>query len=213
MAGVPDTRVSLILRLRNQGNAHAWYEFVSLYEPVIYRVARRQGLQHTDANETVQEVLFAVAKDVARFEPGDRGQFRTWLFRIVRNKLVDLLRRRVRHAAAGGGTSGQRFWREQADPNQSLSADIEFEYERELFLWAAAKIQQVVQSQTWLAFWKTSVEGLSHEQTAQELGMTVGAIYIAKCRILARFRVLIQTRQQDDGGQINTIQVRESEQS
>lgn len=49
MTQVPPTRNSLILRLRNRRNVDAWQEFAAIYEPVVYRMARRRGLQHADA--------------------------------------------------------------------------------------------------------------------------------------------------------------------
>ncbi len=49
MQGIPETRNSLIVRLRQPGNQEAWREFASLYEPLIYRLAARRGMQHADA--------------------------------------------------------------------------------------------------------------------------------------------------------------------
>jgi len=41
MSIAPDTRSSLIARLADMGDNDAWREFASLYEPFIYRQARR----------------------------------------------------------------------------------------------------------------------------------------------------------------------------
>ena len=61
MGPSPDTRLSLILRLSDPADADAWRDFVSLYEPLIYQLARRKGLQDADARDLCQEVLLAVA--------------------------------------------------------------------------------------------------------------------------------------------------------
>ena len=45
MTLTPTTRASLLLRLRDSRDHEAWVEFLSLYEPVTYRLLRRQGLQ------------------------------------------------------------------------------------------------------------------------------------------------------------------------
>lgn len=52
----PDTRVSLILRLPDAGDAEAWNEFVGLYRPLIFSLARRGGLQPADAEELTQRL-------------------------------------------------------------------------------------------------------------------------------------------------------------
>ena len=65
MHTTPETRPSLLLRLRNPQDEQAWREFLELYEPLIERLARRRGLQHADARELVQEVLVAVEFPIA----------------------------------------------------------------------------------------------------------------------------------------------------
>lgn len=54
---VPDTRHSLLMRLTDASDVSAWDEFVAIYEPLVYRLARRKGLQDADAQEVVQEVM------------------------------------------------------------------------------------------------------------------------------------------------------------
>jgi RNA polymerase sigma-70 factor, ECF subfamily len=68
MTIAPNTRNSLIARLSDITDHDAWREFASLYDPFIYRQARRYGLQHADARESVQEILIAVSKAVCKFE-------------------------------------------------------------------------------------------------------------------------------------------------
>ena len=64
MPSPPETRASLILRLPDAADARAWDEFAAVYAPLVYRLARRQGLQPADADDLVQEVLSAVARSV-----------------------------------------------------------------------------------------------------------------------------------------------------
>ena len=56
MADFPDTRASLLVRLRDPQDGTAWAEFVDLYAPLVYAYARKQGLQDADAADLSQDV-------------------------------------------------------------------------------------------------------------------------------------------------------------
>ena len=196
---VPQTRASLILRLPSANDADAWHEFVSIYEPFVYRFARRAGLQDADARELVQNVLLAVARAVGRWQPDrERAKFRTWLFRIARNQLIDFLGKRQRQEIAKGGSSIFTALDQQPAGTEALTAEIKLIQRRELFRWAAAQVKNTVKESTWNAFWLTAVDQQPAEDVARSLGMTVGAIYIARSRVLARLRDEIQRWEGND---------------
>lgn len=188
MPRVPQTRASLILRLPTREDADAWREFVAIYEPFIYRFARRSGFQDADARELVQNVLFSVVKAIDRWEADrQRARFHTWLFKIARNQLLDALAKRRRHTVLSGSTS--IVDRLDCEPARvDIDDELHLEHRRELFRWAAARVKQAVKQATWRAFWITSVEQRSVDEAALELGLTAGAVYIARSRVLARLR-------------------------
>lgn len=189
MSRVPETRASLILRLPTTGDAEAWEEFASIYEPFVYRFACRGGLQDADARELVQDVMLSVAKAVGRWKPDrSRARFRTWLFHIARNQLLDVLAKKQRQLTAKGGTSFFGHLSEFSESTETTDQLIRLEHRRVLFRWAAERIQTVVRPATWQAFYMTAVEGQSAEDVATKLDLTTGAIYIARSRILAKLR-------------------------
>ena len=90
----PDTSDSLIVRLQNPADRQAWNEFASLYEPLIFRFARRSGLQDADARDITQRVLWSVARAADRWQPGaTRGRFRGWLATVTRNAVINMISR------------------------------------------------------------------------------------------------------------------------
>ena len=106
----PDTRESLIARLPDHADRGAWHEFVELYEPLIYGIGRRHGLQPADASDLVQDVLVAVANSIERFEPDQtRGRFRSWLFRVARNQSLQRLRQLKSQVTGTGDSDVQRM--------------------------------------------------------------------------------------------------------
>ena len=191
---VPETRNSLILRLPNKGDIEAWDQFVSIYEPLVYRLARAKGFQDADAQEIVQEVFVAVSRAVERWEPDPaRGRFRDWLFRIARNLMINFLTRR-KHLPIGSGDSEiAELLENHIDPSCEESVTFDLQYRREVFRWAAEQVRDQVKERTWSAFWKTSVDGRAIAEVAGDLGMSVGAVHIARSRVLGRLRETVKT--------------------
>jgi RNA polymerase sigma factor (sigma-70 family) len=192
MTRTPTTRGSLLFRLRDSQDHEAWLEFVSLYEPLAYRLLRRHGLQDADAREVMQELFMAVSRSIDRWDPAkERGSFRGWLRRVARNLVINWLKQRERRVIATGGSDLQAML--EMLPADSGPETVEFdqEFRRALFHRAAEQVRGEVQPATWQAFWETGVVGTSPADAAQKLGMTVGAIRVAKCRVLARLQTAV----------------------
>lgn len=187
------TRPSLLLRIRHADDKTAWHEFFEIYAPLIHSYARYLGLQDADALDLTQEVLQTIAAKASHFDydPG-RGSFRGWLRTVTRNKLRDLADRRQRQPAATGDSGFQAVLREQADP-QSDEHIWNQHHQWHLFLWAAQKVRVDFRPSTWEAFWNVTVENQPVRQVAQQLGVSVGAVHIAKSRVLARLREQLRT--------------------
>ena len=199
MPQVPETRASLILRLPSAADAEAWQEFVAIYEPVIYRFAIRGGLQDADARELVQNVMVSVARAVGRWKPDQsRGRFRTWLFRIARNQLLDVLAKRQRQLLSPANSGEWNQIEQMIADTATSDHQLRVEHRRQLFRWAAERVKSSVKEATWRAFWLTAVEATSPESVAAELGMTTGAVYIARSRVLSRLQNEVKKWEDDD---------------
>src|SRR5437588_246741 len=188
MSDSPKTRVSLLLRLRDAQDNEAWAEFVDLYAPLVYRMARRHGLQDADAADLTQDVLGALHTALPRFcYDANRGTFRGWLFTVARNFLRRSAQARRRHPPASGAPDLQALLEQQPAPPEEVER-WEQEYQQRLFEYAAQRVRGHFRPATWEAFWRTSVENQTAREVAAALGVSVGAVYIARTRVLARIR-------------------------
>jgi RNA polymerase sigma factor (sigma-70 family) len=214
--GPETTRPSLLVRIRDAGDREAWRQFVDLYAPLIYGLARKRGLQDADAADVTQEVFRAVANrmasnresaarnqgsEVASHESGaweydpKRGSFRSWLYTVTRRKISDFLTSRKPFRGTGD-TATQMFLEEQPATEDEETAWGR-EYQQRLFTWAAERIRGDFHEATWKAFWQVAVEGKSGEEAARNLRMSVGAVYVAKSRVLARLKQEIEELQKE----------------
>lgn len=197
MADTPSTRASLLMRIRDGQDREAWRQFVDLYAPLIYDLGRRRGLQDADAADLTQEVLATLAKAVKGLDYDPRrGTFRGWLYTVAHNHLVNFLAKRGRQAQASGDSATQALLDEQParEPDEAF---WEREYQQRIFAWAAERVRGQVSENAWRAFWLVAVDGKSGEEVAQALGMSVGAVYVAKSRVLARLKQEIATLRED----------------
>lgn len=188
MSVPPLTRASLLVRLRDPNDVTAWKEFVELYASIIYGFARKRGLQDADAADLMQEVLRSVSSAMGRlnYDPA-KGTFRGWLYSITRNKIYTFLEARSRQARGAGDDSSQQRM-EEIPSKTGDSNEWDQEYERKTFAWAVDRVKHEFQPATWKAFWLTAVDGISPKEVGQQLGMTPGAVYVAKSRVIARLR-------------------------
>lgn len=196
------TRLSLLVRLHDASDDLAWSEFTILYEPVIYQMVKRRGLQDADAREIVQEVLMSVVAAIDRFDVDGSGSFRGWLSRIARNATIDRLRTLRTRRETIGGSHVARVIDEVAfcdhdESNETLSQEFDHDHRQHLFRWAAGKVRARTGETNWIAFWRTAVESHGVADVAAQLGISEGAVYVARCRILKRIRELVHQRLED----------------
>ncbi len=196
MAEPPQTRVTLLARIKDGSDVVAWREFVGLYGPVVYGFARKRGLQDADAADLMQEVLRSVARNAEKMEyDPTRGTFRGWLYTVTRNKIYNFLNGQKNKPRASGDSGAQERLDSIPASKDDTDPDWDLEYQRQVSAKAMERVKHEFQPNTWKAFWRTAVDGVSAQEVGAELNMTPGAVYVAKSRVLARLREEVQRMQ------------------
>lgn len=188
------TSTSLILRAQSL-DPEAWKRVVFLYTPIVVGWARAAKLQDDGVEDVVQEVFQAVAKSIDKFEMGPgMPAFRGWLWGITRHKIKDLFRTRLNAPKALGGSHAQRQFMEI--PNQEPPYDSESDFDSQkpfaqpdsIAFRALELIKNDFQENTWKAFWRVTIDDAPAADVAKDLGISVGAVYTAKSRVLKHLR-------------------------
>jgi RNA polymerase sigma-70 factor (ECF subfamily) len=198
MGATPTTCPSLLLRIRDRSDQEAWRQFVALYGPLVYQYARRKGLQDADAADVAQVVFQAISEEIARLEYDPRrGSFRGWVLAVTRNQVNKHLERsRVR-----GRTAPGRFDQQALDRCTAANRDAELweqEYRQRAFRLVAERVQHEFEGSSWQAFWRTAVEGQAASDVGERLGMSVGAVYTARSRVLTRLKAAVAEYDEED---------------
>src|SRR3984885_3309714 len=104
-----------LLRRYARGEAAAFEALYRRHELRVWRYLQRNLRDAATADELMQEVWFAVARDAARYRPSAR--FTTWLFSIAHNRMIDSIRARRRHMSL------ESLGHESAEVARQLTAD------------------------------------------------------------------------------------------
>jgi RNA polymerase sigma-70 factor (ECF subfamily) len=180
------TRPSLLLRVRDLNDGEAWREFCEDYAPLLYRYARSLGLGHADAEEVRDACLALLTQRMPVFEyAAHRGRFKTWLYQIVRGKVVDTLRRYSPATADTGMLAAIR------DPADSPDHAFERLWRERLLKDCLDRACASVSRRDALAFRLLLEEDRAVEDVCARLEMNANQVYKAKSRVLARVRELM----------------------
>jgi RNA polymerase sigma-70 factor, ECF subfamily len=179
--------VALVSRVR-AGDVSAYDELVRKYERQIFRIAQHITQNREDAEDVMQDAFLKAYEKLDQFQ--GNSKFYTWLVRIAVNESLMRLRKR------------------RAGKMVSIDEDVETEegsVPRDLADWAPDPEQNYTQAELARILRRTikglppgfrvvfvlrDVDGLSTEETAESLGLSVPAV---KSRLL-RARLQLRER-------------------
>lgn len=186
------TSFSLLERLRHSPDEEAWQRFAGIYEPLLQKWLKVHAQSQADIDDIVQDVLLTVFRKLKEFEHnGQAGAFRAWL-RITATNRLRLLWREKRPSLE---SDHQVFFGTLdllADPQSELSRRWDQEHDAHVSAQLLVQMEKEFAPATWLAFRRQVVEGVPAKATAQQMGLSINAVLIAKSRVLKRLRQLSQ---------------------
>jgi RNA polymerase sigma-70 factor, ECF subfamily len=183
-----DTSELALVQAAKKGDLEAFSELVKRYDRNVFRIAQHITHNEEDAQDVVQDAFLKAYQNLEQFQ--GNSKFYTWLVRIAVNEALMKLRRR------------------RTDKTVSIDEDVETEegsMPREVADWSPNPEQLYGQSELSDILKKTiqglppgfrtvfvlrDVEGLSTEETAEMLGLSIPAV---KSRLL-RARLQLRER-------------------
>ncbi len=183
------TTSAMLAALADPQNAQAWEAFDARYRPILIGFARNLGYNEHDAAEAAQET---VVRFLAEWRDGkydkSRGRLGAWLVGIMRFRLLDQRRQRAT-ANIGRGESAMI----NMDDDASMSQVWERERRESVLRESLEELRRTSRSdpKTVKAFEMLVYHTLAPKVVADELGMSLHDVYLAKSRVAARLREIV----------------------
>jgi RNA polymerase sigma-70 factor (ECF subfamily) len=196
------TRKSLLGRLANWDDSASWQDFFNTYWKLIYSVALKSGLSHSEAQDVVQETVLAVAKNIGKFNYDPTVcAFKSWLLTVTRSKIASQHGKRKKCPPALDplldDNCGTPLLERAADPSAfSLDAVWEEEWQRNLVDAAICKVKSQVSIEQYQMFDLYVIKKRPVREVAETLRVTVGHVYVAKHRISRLIKKEVQFLEQ-----------------
>ena len=179
------TRMTLIQRAKTQDNELAWEEFVQYYQGFISMVVYKLYPGHSESQDIVQTVLLKVWKNLALFDETKKIKFRTWLNCLIRNCLIDYLRKHSKHKDNQAHVLTEDGKIPQSlEPRSEAEVDVIIgnEWKAHITRLALDAIPERFSGKTMQVF-DMSMKNVSAEDISKELELTVESVYTLKNRV------------------------------
>ncbi len=157
-----------------KGDERAFQLLLNTFSEKVYNLSFSILQNQEDAEDITQEIFVTVYLSISQFK-GD-SKLSTWIYRITVNKCHELIRKRSRKKRFGFITSLERidFEKQLSENFNFMHPGIELEKkERSAILFSA--INQLPENQK-IAFTMHKIEGMSYEETAQIMNVSLSSV-------------------------------------
>lgn len=178
-----------LVALIKKGKEDAFQEIMSRYTQKVYNLAMRLTRNVEDTEEVLQDVFITVYNKIHMFE--GKSQFSSWLYRVTANTAFMKLRKRKNAEILSFDEVGSQI-QETLVGTSSEDCDIDYmSTKHELRTLLESSISRLPEEYKNI-FILRDVDGLSNEEVAETLALTVPAV---KSR-LHRARLILRKRLQ-----------------
>ena len=180
------TEAAAVLARARQGDSEAFRALVERHSRSVFRLAYRMTGNEQDAEDVVQESILRAYKQLGRFE--SRANFGTWLYRIVANCSVDLMRsKQARHDQVRGDSldaAADLPATNQPGPDR-LARSAEVERRVRAALQDLSPLERA-------AFTLRHYEGRSIDEISKTLGLGTSAAKHSVFRAVKKLRLVLE---------------------
>lgn len=189
-----DTDFNLLASLvRGEANSEVWNQFIRKYRHILFRWSVRWGAADDETDDVFQETLLQIHQCLANFRKLPDSHFRSWLKTLAFRCWLQILNRRPREG--------------EFPPDRLFSATVTFDLiearedlvnqfdrmaQQEILEFASRKVAETVEPRSWECFRMTFFDQVPGDAVAQQLGMSLNAVYLTNGRIRRMLREEIE---------------------
>ena len=190
------THTTLLARLSAGHDSAAWTEFVDRYGMLIRRFCMLRGLQNSDADDVLQDVLVDLNRAMPnfRYDPA-KGKFRSYLKTVV----IHAIARKFRQPAPQAGLGDIASAILPASDDAAAEEAWEHEWRQYHLAHAMRAVRGEFAEKEILAFERYALAGDAVKRVATDLNMSPDHVYQAKSRITRRLAALIELAVAEEG--------------
>ncbi|HSO46563.1 MAG TPA: sigma-70 family RNA polymerase sigma factor [Rhizobiaceae bacterium] len=176
-----DEMTGLAGRVAQERDRQAFEILFDFFAPRINAYLRRLGLDPAGAEEICQEVMVTLWHKAAQYDPG-KSTLSTWLFRIARNRRIDLARRDKSDAFDQDDPT--LLPEGDPSPDSGIDSALREMKVREAMSQLPPEQYDVIR----FAFFM----GYPHSQIAEETGLPIGTVKSRIRLAFARLKVILE---------------------
>ncbi len=189
-----ETRASLIAGVCQQDHER-WRQFDAIYRPMLMEYLKKRRLPECDASDVVQEIFVKLLNKIQTYDRA-KCSFRSWLFSVAHNALIDHARRVASRKKALDGWVINVL---RATPSDSVGWEGEWSVlHRERILKHSLKIVRArVSPRVWACFVQRILHNRPAAETARDLNLAANAVYVNSCRVMKLVRLICEEFEED----------------